>query len=80
MVFPDEDLGKALGVAGWRANVLFNLGDGRGAFREIFRLVSVAGRFNWIWPWCARQVASFGRATPDNAAQAASFWERYIDA
>ncbi|MDO9223370.1 MAG: tetratricopeptide repeat protein [Caulobacter sp.] len=80
VVFPDEDLGKALGVAGWRANVLFNLGDGRGAFREIFRLVSVADRFNWIWPWCARQVASFGRATPDNAAQAASFWERYIDA
>lgn len=77
-VYPDEDLGKALGIAGWRANILFNLGDGRGAFREINQLVSQAGRADWIWPWCARQVASFGRTSADNAAQAASFWQRYV--
>ena len=80
VLFPDEELGKALGLAGWRANALFNLGDGRGAFREINRLISVADRWPWIWPWCARQVASFGRTAPDIAVQAAAFWERYVAA
>lgn len=78
--FADEELGKGLGAAGWRANALFNLGDGRGAFREINRLVGTSGRWPWVWPWCARQIASFGRANVDNAIQAASFWQRYIAA
>jgi tetratricopeptide (TPR) repeat protein len=67
-------------VAGWRANVLFNLDDGRAAFREINGLVSQADSVEWIWPWCARLVASFGRATSDNAVQALAFWQRYVKA
>jgi tetratricopeptide (TPR) repeat protein len=78
IVFVDRNQGRATGVSGWRANVLFNLGDGRSAFREINGLMSHADREAWIWPWCARLVASFGRTTVDNAVQARAFWLRYL--
>lgn len=80
VVFTERQLGKTLAVAGWRANTLFNLGDGRGAFREINILLSQADSEPWIWPWCARQVASFGRATARDAVQALAFWQRYVSA
>jgi hypothetical protein len=67
-------------VSGWRINVLFNLGQGREAFREINGLTSQADRHEWIWPWCRLLVASFGRTTVENAVLARSFWQRYIQA
>ncbi|MCK1743482.1 tetratricopeptide repeat protein [Bradyrhizobium sp. 139] len=39
-----------------------------------------ADRLGWIWPWCGRLVAGFGRANVDNARQAAPFWQRYVKA
>jgi len=78
VVFSDQKQGRTSAVAGWRANVLFNLGDGRAAFREINGLVAQAERLPWIWPWCRRLVLSFGRANVDNARQAAPFWQRYV--
>lgn len=69
---------RMLDVAGWRINVLFNLEDGRSAFREINTLLADAASRPWIWSWCARQVASFGRATPSNAQAALAFWQRYL--
>jgi len=80
VVFEERNQGKTSAVNGWRANVLFNLGDGRAAFREINGLVSQANSLGWIWPWCARLVASFGRTTAENAVQAVAFWQRYIRA
>jgi len=80
VVFAERNQGKTSAVAGWRANVLFNLGDSRAAFREINGLVGRADHLAWIWPWCARLVASFGRTTTENAAQAIAFWQRYIGA
>lgn len=80
VVFSDKKQGRTSAVTGWRANVLFNLGDGRAAFREINGLVAQADRLPWIWPWCRRLVAGFGRATVDNARQAAPFWQRYVRA
>jgi tetratricopeptide (TPR) repeat protein len=80
VVFSDQKQGRTTAVIGWRANVLFNLGDGRAAFREINGLVAQADRFPWIWPWCRRLVGSFGRTSVDNARQAAPFWQRYIKA
>jgi tetratricopeptide (TPR) repeat protein len=80
VVFSDQKQGRISSVTGWRANVLFNLGDGRAAFREINGLVAQADRLGWIWPWCRRLVAGFGRASVDNARQAAPFWQRYIRA
>lgn len=80
VVFMERRYGHASGVAGWRTNTLFNLNDGRTAFREINQLLAQADAEVWIWPWCARLVAAFGRANPENAVQAAGFWQRYIGA
>jgi len=80
VVFAERTLGKRSSVSGWRINVLFNLNDGKGAFREISTLLSDAGDEAWIWPWCARQVASFGRASPENARLSIPFWDRYLKA
>ncbi len=80
VVFSERKQGRTSAVAGWRANVLFNLGDGQAAFREINGLVSQADRHSWIWPWCARLVAAFGRASVGNARPAARFWQRFINA
>lgn len=79
-VFPDGTLGKMSSIAGWRVNILFNLDDGRGAFREINNLLSDADNEAWIWPWCARQVANFGRTSVQNARASVTFWARYTDA
>ena len=71
---------KASGVAGWRANALFNMGEGSAAFREINSLLVQADGEPWIWPFFARLVASFGRTTTENARQALGFWHRYVGA
>lgn len=80
VVFAERTLGKRSSVSGWRLNVLFNLGDGMSAFREINILLGDAGKESWIWPWCAQQVASFGRASLDNAKLSIPFWDRYLRA
>lgn len=77
-VFTDPTRAKAAGIAGWRANVLFNMGEGSAAFREINSLLVQADDEPWIWPFFARLVASFGRTTTVNARHALSFWHRYV--
>lgn len=79
-VFTDPAQAKAASVAGWRANVLFNMGEGSAAFREINGLLAQAGGEPWIWPFFAQLVASFGRTTTENARQALGFWHRYVGA
>ena len=78
VVFSERMLGKRSLVTGWRINVLFNIGEGKATFREINTLLSDAADEAWIWPWCARQVASFGRASPENARLSIPFWDRYL--
>ncbi|CAD6562901.1 hypothetical protein LMG24235_08143 [Paraburkholderia sabiae] len=80
VVFSNQNQGRTSTVIGWRANVLFNLGDGRAAFREINGLLTQADRFRCIWPWCRRLVAAFGRSSVHNARQALPFWQRYVRA
>jgi tetratricopeptide (TPR) repeat protein len=79
VVFSEHKQGRISSVAGWRANVLFNLDQGPAAFREINNLVTQADRYTWIWPWCARLVAAFGRTNLENARQAVRFWQRFVD-
>jgi tetratricopeptide (TPR) repeat protein len=79
VVIEERSLGKRSAVSGWRINALFNLGDGKAAFREIGLLLGDAAVEDWVWPWCARQVASFGRASPENAKLSVPFWERYLN-
>ena len=80
VVLTERELGRPSSVAGWRVNVLFSIGDGRGAFREINTLIGDADGESWIWPWCAQQVSVFGRTSPENARQAVGFWQRYLRA
>lgn len=80
VIFSEHTLGKRSSVSGWRINALFNLDDGKAAFREISTMLSDAGNEAWIWPWCARQVASFGRASQENARLSIPFWSRYLKA
>lgn len=80
VVFTERELGRPSSVAGWRVNILFSVGDGRAAFREINSLLGEADSEPWIWPWCARQVAAFGRTSLENARRAVGFWQRCLRA
>lgn len=78
-VFNESTTEKQFSVVGWRVNALFNLKEGRSAFREINTLLSdTANSGNWIWSWCAQQVALFGRDNIDNAKLSISFWDKYL--
>jgi len=79
-VFADAARTKSAGVIGWRANVLFNMGEGEAAFRELNRLLADTDVEPWIWPHCGRLVATFGRTTTANARHALGFWTRYFRA
>lgn len=78
VVFSGRGKSQASAVAGWRINTLFNLGDARGAFRDINSILDAAGEEGWIWPWCANLVARFGRSTVGSAQSAAVFWQQYL--
>jgi tetratricopeptide (TPR) repeat protein len=80
IVFEKGDPDRFLAVPGWRINALFNLDDGRAAFRDINGLIVDPGKADWIWPTCATQVASFGRKNASNAKAAIAFWEHYLGA
>lgn len=79
VVFTNRQLGRTSAISGWRINILFNLDDARAAFREINSLLSNADSESWIWPWCTRQVAAFGRTSVESAQLALAFWDRCID-
>lgn len=78
IVVSERTLGQRSSVSGWRINALFNVGDGKAAFREISKLLSDTEEEVWIWPWCIRQVASFGRDSTENAKLSIPFWKRYL--
>lgn len=80
VIFPDGPQRRRSSVPSWRVNVLFNLGDGKAAFREIFGLLGHAADEGWIWQWSAQQVSLFGRKTDENARLSLSFWDRYLEA
>ncbi len=65
-------------VQGWRINVLFRAGDIDGGFREINALISDAKQADWIWPWCARHVSQYAKATSGSAKKAIRFWRAYL--
>ena len=79
-VFPGHSPEKQSSMSGWRLNALFNLGDGKAAFREINALLGDADSVDWIWPQCARLISGFGRTTPENARLSIPFWRRYLEA
>ena len=78
VVLTGRQLGRLSAISGWRTNILFILGNTSAAFREINVLLSIADSEPWIWPWCARQVAAFGRISVKGAKLALAFWDRFI--
>ncbi|EFU6435293.1 tetratricopeptide repeat protein, partial [Salmonella enterica] len=59
-------------------STLFNVGEGRSAFREINTLLSQADKAQWIWSWCLKIVAQFGRKSIENAKLSLPFWESVL--
>jgi len=66
-------------IQGWRLEQLFISGQIDNAFREVFSLLNSDSSSNWVLPWCAKHVASFGKQTPNAAKKAILFWERYFE-
>ncbi|MBC3380752.1 tetratricopeptide repeat protein [Serratia fonticola] len=77
-VFSSDTQGQVIDLLGWRISTLFNLGESRSAFREITSLLGHTDKARWIWPWCMKMVASFGRKSTTDAKLSLSFWERYL--
>ena len=71
--------GNVSSVHGWRAEILFKQQKVKEAFREIRTLLAVADRRQWVWPWCAKLVATYGRVTVDAAQQASEYWGSYLN-
>lgn len=76
--FLKDDIGQSSTIQGWRVEALFNTGDIKGAFREIRNLISQADKLNWVWPWCAKQVAIFGKESLESTKNAIPFWNLYL--
>ncbi|CAI0913419.1 tetratricopeptide repeat protein [Serratia quinivorans] len=75
IVFSSDTQGNLIDLQGWRISALFNVGESRSAFREINALLSQADKAQWIWPWCLKIVARFGRESIENAKLSLTFWE-----
>jgi tetratricopeptide (TPR) repeat protein len=80
VIFSECELGKNATVTGWRLNALFNVGAPQEAFRAINQLLAEAHREPWVWSWCAKQVAAFGRTSVESARAGLNFWLRYVHA
>ena len=64
-------------VQGWRAEILFKQQRFEEALRELRTLLHAEPKPPWIWPWCARLVATYGRSSVRAARFAVSFWGAY---
>ena len=48
------------------------------AYRDINGLLADCDKLAWIWPWCTRLVAMYGRGGLDAAQSAIQFWNAYL--
>ena len=64
---------------GWRAEILFRQEKVKEWFREINALLSKSDQLDWVWPWCARLVSTYGRTSVDAAQASVRFWDRYLN-
>ena len=78
IVWPANSAGTLPPVQGWRAEILFKQGKIKEAFRDIRALLSDRDEPDWVWPWCARLVATYGRASFDSAQDSVQFWDTYL--
>ena len=78
IVWPANSAGTSPSVQGWRAEILFKQGKIKEAFRDIRALLSGGGGLDWVSPWCARLVATYGRTFIDAAQDSVQFWDIYL--
>ncbi len=78
IVWPANSAGTSPSVQGWRAEILFKQGKIKEAFRDIRALLSGGGGLDWVSPWCARLVATYGRTSIDAAQDSVQFWDIYL--
>lgn len=65
-------------VHGWRAEILFKKQKLDEALRELRTLLHAEPKPPWVWPWCAKLVATYGRSSVVAARFAVSFWRAYV--
>ena len=78
IVWPTGSAGTNSSVQAWRAEILFKQGEIKEAFRDIRALLSDADKLTWVWPWCARLVATYGGTSVDSAEAALKFWDSFL--
>ena len=78
IVWPANSAGTLPEVLGWRAELFFKQGRIREAFRDIRALLSDGDKLTWVWPWCARLVATYGGTSIDAAQGSVQFWDEYL--
>ena len=76
IVWPKGSSGAVTTVQGWRAEILFRQQRTEEALREVRALLHAATTTVWVWPWCARLVAIFGRSSIEAAQFSVFFLER----
>ena len=77
-MWPENSAGTSPSVQGWRAEILFRQGKINEAFRDIRALLSEGDKQAWVWPWCARLVATYGGMSFDAAQGSVRFWDTYL--
>ena len=78
IVWPADSTGSSPAVRGWRAEILFKRQRIKGAFRDVRALLSDGRVLAWVWPWCARLVATHGRTSVEAAQLSIPFWNMYL--
>ena len=78
IIWPANSAGTLPSVQGWRAEILFKQEKITEAFRDIRALLSDGDKLAWVWPWCARLVAIYGRTSFDAAQGSVQFWDSYL--
>ena len=79
IVWPADSPDKSPAILGWRAETLFRLGRVEEAFRDINTLLSIGNDLHWLWPWCTKLVATYGRIALSSARLSVQFWDLYAN-
>ena len=79
IVWSAESAGRLESVLGWRVEVLFKQGRVAEAFRDINSLLTEADSSDWIRPWCARMVVTYGLLNSASMCLALAFWNRHLE-
>lgn len=67
-----------LSLFGWRAEILFMLGEDDSAYRDVQHLLGVRENHDWILPWCARLISNYGHSNIQAGFKAIWFWDLFL--